>query len=287
MPQVPAVPTGLAASAGQTDVSLSWNAVSGATGYDIYRGMSSGGESFDTSVTGTSYNDTAVTAGSTYYYRSAPSTRPAGAALSGEVSARVPRVPAVPTGLGASAGQTNVSLTWNAVSGATGYDIYRGTSSGGETLDTSVTGTSYNDTAVSACTAYYYEVTAVSRAARRRSGEVSATPGNDWFSSNLPDARTAVPGPDRFQSRRVHYLRRHAGAHHPGDHRDGPGTVSAAVVASLQKLASSSGAAYLHMSASVEGLIYNLADGGQYLLSGDDAGPTHREHDDGRPVAGP
>ena len=42
--------------------------------------------------------------------------------------------PAAPTGLTPTAGNNQVALSWTPVSGATGYDVYRGTSSGGETL---------------------------------------------------------------------------------------------------------------------------------------------------------
>lgn len=58
----------------------------------------------------------------------------------------------------------SVSLSWNASSGAVGYNVYRGGVSGGPytiinpSLDAS---TSYTDTAVSAGTTYYYVVTAV------------------------------------------------------------------------------------------------------------------------------
>jgi len=41
-------------------------------------------------------------------------------------------VPAAPTGLTATAGNAYVSLSWTASSGASSYNIYRATSSGGE-----------------------------------------------------------------------------------------------------------------------------------------------------------
>src|SRR5262249_19126698 len=72
-----------------------------------------------------------------------------------------PQLPPAPTGLVASAGLTSVSLSWNPVSGASSYNIYRGTSSGGESLVTSVTVASFNDTSLTSSTTYYYEVSAV------------------------------------------------------------------------------------------------------------------------------
>lgn len=86
--------------------------------------------------------------------------------------------PAVPTGLTATAGSASVALSWTAVPGATGYNIYRGTSSGAETLlKSGVTTNSYTDGSASSGTTYYYEVTATSAAGESgMSNEASATP---------------------------------------------------------------------------------------------------------------
>jgi len=55
------------------DVILSWGGSSGAAGYDVYRGSSSGSESstpLNTEpIAGTSFTDTNVQAGRTYYYK--------------------------------------------------------------------------------------------------------------------------------------------------------------------------------------------------------------------------
>ena len=65
--------TGLVAtSTGTGQVNLSWNAVAGATSYSLYRTAESGYEPATPSVsgiTGTSYNDTGLNAGTTYYYQ--------------------------------------------------------------------------------------------------------------------------------------------------------------------------------------------------------------------------
>jgi len=79
-------------------------------------------------------------------------------------------------------GTHDVVLTWGASPGAAGYDIYRGSSSGGEGStplnSTPVTGTKYEDTTVSAGQTYYYEITAVAANGSTQSGkssQVSAT----------------------------------------------------------------------------------------------------------------
>jgi hypothetical protein len=64
--------TGLAATGGTGQVALSWNAVAGATSYSLYRTTKSGSEPATASVTGitgTSYTDTGLNDGTTYYYR--------------------------------------------------------------------------------------------------------------------------------------------------------------------------------------------------------------------------
>ena len=88
-------------------------------------------------------------------------------------------IPVAPT-LTATAGTSQVSLSWTASSGAASYNVYRGTGTGGEgttALATVPTGTTYTDTGVTAGTTYYYEVTAVNSAGSSpRSNEQSATP---------------------------------------------------------------------------------------------------------------
>jgi hypothetical protein len=67
----PATPTGLAAAAGQNQIGLTWNAVSGATSYNVYRSTAPGGEGvipFKTGLTTSSYTDPGLVTGVTYYY---------------------------------------------------------------------------------------------------------------------------------------------------------------------------------------------------------------------------
>jgi hypothetical protein len=65
----PPAPTNLVATAGNGQVGLSWNASSGATSYNVKRSTTSGGPyTTIASPTSTSYTDTGVTNGTTYYY---------------------------------------------------------------------------------------------------------------------------------------------------------------------------------------------------------------------------
>ncbi|MGQ4384279.1 chitinase [Streptomyces sp. SAS_270] len=71
-----------------------------------------------------------------------------------------PTIPAAPAGLAvASTTSSSVSLSWNTVSGATGYNVYRD-----GTKVTAVTGTSATDSGLAASTSYSFRVTATNSA---------------------------------------------------------------------------------------------------------------------------
>ncbi|MGW5095041.1 chitinase [Streptomyces nodosus] len=86
-----------------------------------------------------------------------------------------PTVPAAPAGLSVSSTtSSSVSLSWNTVSGATGYTVYRD-----GTKVTAVTGTSATATGLSPATSYSFAVTATNAAGESaRSASVSATTGS-------------------------------------------------------------------------------------------------------------
>lgn len=66
----PAAPTGLTATAGRRKITLNWNASSGATGYNVKRSNVSGGPYavIQANVTTTTYTDSNLPQGATYYY---------------------------------------------------------------------------------------------------------------------------------------------------------------------------------------------------------------------------
>ncbi len=330
-PTIPAAPTGLSATAGNAQISLSWTGSSGATSYSVYRGTSAGGESATALVSGltsVSYTNTGLTNGTAYYYKvkavnsvgtsgysNEASTMPVfgsqpiangtytlapanasslrlqtngtsdgsnvsidtasssttqqwiftnisgsvyrlspvsastqGLDVSGQLTASgtnvqtwnylgqanqqwaltavsggytltpqhatgmrlnatsnttgsnvnqltanssaaqtwnivvvgAPSAPAAPTGLSATAGNAQISLSWTGSSGATSYSVYRGTSAGGESataLVSGLTSVSYTNTGLTNGTAYYYKVKAVNSVGTSGySNEASATP---------------------------------------------------------------------------------------------------------------
>jgi pectate lyase/fibronectin type 3 domain-containing protein len=179
-PALPAVPTGLTATAGNTQVSLSWSASSGATSYNVKRATVSGGPyTTIASPTTNSYINTGLTNGTTYYYVVSAVNAVGESSNSAQVSATPScSLAAVPTGLTATAGNAQVSLSWAASSGATSYNVKRATVSGGPyTTIASPTTTSYINTGLVNGTTYYYVVSAVNACGESSSSaQVSATP---------------------------------------------------------------------------------------------------------------
>jgi fibronectin type 3 domain-containing protein len=186
---VPAAPTGLTAAAGNAQIMLNWAASSGATGYYVKRSTTTGGPYTQTSTqSGLSWTDMGVTNGTKYFYVVSAYNSAGQSANSAEVSATpVLPAPAVPTGLSATAGNAQVSLSWNASSGATSYHVKRSTTSGGETQISAPTSNSFSDTGLTNGTKYFYVVSAVNSGGEStNSSEVSATPV-------APAAPPAVP----------------------------------------------------------------------------------------------
>ncbi|GMB01851.1 LamG-like jellyroll fold domain-containing protein [Pelosinus sp. IPA-1] len=101
-----------------------------------------------------------------------------------------------PTNLTATAGDSQVSLLWAALVGATGYNVKRSTNAGGPytTIATKVTDTKYVDNTVTNGTTYYYVVTAVDASGNEsaNSNEASATPqassGNGLLRITMSDS---------------------------------------------------------------------------------------------------
>ena len=167
-PAAPVVKLGNSATSGKP--MLTWNAVYGATSYRIYRSTSRGsGYSLLGTVTATSYTNTGAKAGTTYYYRvkacNDAGLSPYSNIVSGKVKSVTPKPSAPVVKIGNSASSGKPMLTWNAVSGATSYKVYRATSQNGTySLLGTVTATSYTNTGAKAGVTYYYKVKAVNSA---------------------------------------------------------------------------------------------------------------------------
>ncbi|MDQ7092112.1 Ig-like domain-containing protein [Desulfosporosinus sp. PR] len=176
------VPGQVTATPGNAQVTLSWNSVNGATGYNIGRATTSGGNytTIASNVSDTAYTDTNLTNGTTYYYVVSATSASGGSDNSAEVST-TPQASEIssPSKLLATSGDGQVNLTWTGVSGANSYNVKRSTTSGGvyATIATGLTSSNYTDTSVINGTTYYYVVTAVSESGESgNSNEATATP---------------------------------------------------------------------------------------------------------------
>jgi subtilase family serine protease len=175
-PTAPSAPTGLTAKPGNGQVSLSWSASSGTQPitYSVYRSTTSSSSGFSlvkSGLTTTSYTDSPLSNGTTYYYEVTATNSVRTSGDSNVVSAKPANVPGAPQNLKASTSSTRgVTLTWSAPlsnGGSTilSYELYRGASSGGEVAYVKVSCTAstctYNDGNTTRRRTYYYEAAAV------------------------------------------------------------------------------------------------------------------------------
>ncbi|GLU52875.1 hypothetical protein Dfri01_23360 [Dyadobacter frigoris] len=180
---VPAAPTGLTGTAGNTNVSLSWESVSGAAGYTLKRATASGGP-YTTVASGLNalnYTDTNLQNGTTYYYVVAAANFAGEGGNSAEAAiAPVLSQAPVPTEvIASSVSSSQIKLNWSPSLSAASYNVKRSTvSSGPYTAIASPTTTSYVDNTVTTSITYYYVISAVNAVAESlNSIEVKAIPG--------------------------------------------------------------------------------------------------------------
>ena len=208
----PGAPTGLTPTPRSTSVALTWTAPgsdggSAILGYNVYKGTASGRESArpvngTALVTTTSYIVTGLTTGTVYYFTVKAVNAYGPSAASKEASATpVSTSPGAPTGLTATPGNTSVALTWTAPgsdggSAILGYNVYEGTTPGGESTTpvngtALVTLTSCIVTDLATGTPYYFTVKAVNAyGSSTASNEASATPA---IAPGTPTGLAATP----------------------------------------------------------------------------------------------
>lgn len=166
-PTTPLAPMGLSATPGDSRVSLTWNASSGATSYNVKRGTTS--QIYDTTaigVTTISYINTTAVNGITYYYVVSAVNSAGESGDSAEISATPQSPPTAPSGLSATAvSKSQIKLSWTDNSGNNedGFKIERSTDGSTfaeiATVGKNVT-TFQNTTGLSRNKTYYYRVRA-------------------------------------------------------------------------------------------------------------------------------
>src|SRR5208282_4820678 len=192
----PTAPTNLTATAASTtQVNLSWTASTdnvGVTGYKVERCSGAACTNFAqvATPTTTTFNDTGLTASTSYSYRVRANDAAGNAsAYSNTASATTPAAtdttpPTAPTNLTATAASTTqINLSWTASTdnvGVTGYKVERCSGAGCTTFVqiATPTTTTFNDTGLTASTSYSYRVRADDAA------------GNNSAYSNVTSATT-------------------------------------------------------------------------------------------------
>ncbi|MDD6146534.1 MAG: hypothetical protein PUB43_05805 [Oscillospiraceae bacterium] len=150
-----------------TSHKVTWKAASGANYYYVYRySDEKSAYVLLASTSGTSYSASGLTAGKTYYYKIVSAVVSGGKVLAKGATSQTFKFCTTPlkvTNLtAAGVSSSAVKLTWNKVSGATGYQIYRYDSSKGDYVRVAtVTGNSYTASPLSSKMTFRFKVRAV------------------------------------------------------------------------------------------------------------------------------
>src|SRR5258706_1377496 len=177
-------PAGLALNGvTNTSISLTWHSASGESGYNVYR---NGAKVNAPALATSAYTDSGLTPGTTYSYQVTAlaangSESAKSASVSGTTTGTPPAVPA-PANLAVGINGTTATLSWTAVTGGAGYNVYRPTTSGGPWTRANaslITATSYNDAGLNPGTTYFWVARSRhgSRTESANSNQVSATTG--------------------------------------------------------------------------------------------------------------
>ena len=174
-------PQNLVLTPGVGQIVVSWNASPGATQYSVFMGTAAGGEAATPvqTVPGLQVPVTGLSSGSKYYFYVQAQT-PIGPSMPSVESSATPLSPPGPTNLSATAGANEVTLTWSAAANAMTYDVYAGTSPGGEAatpVQAAISGLSTVISGLTGGTQYYYTVRAETPAGQSSaSNEANASP---------------------------------------------------------------------------------------------------------------
>jgi hypothetical protein len=144
-------------------VSFVWNSYPEATGYQVYRAYSKDGtyKKINT-VTKTSIKKSGLTTNKTCYYKVRAYKKSGGKTIYTKFTSAIAGTPTLSTpAVSVVSSKTGISVKWNAISGASGYEVYRSPSKGGSYNKVkSTTGTSFSNESVTVNQEYYYKVRA-------------------------------------------------------------------------------------------------------------------------------
>lgn len=169
----PAVTASNTASTGL--IKLKWSTIDGAEKYYVYRASSKSGDYTKiASTTSTSYTDKAAKAGKKYYYK-VKAICDNSSANSAYCTAVARTCDCARPDVSIKLSSGHPKLSWDIVSGASEYYVYRSTSQEGTySKISSTTGTSYTDKTATAGETYYYKVKAINTNSSANSAYSSA-----------------------------------------------------------------------------------------------------------------
>ncbi len=136
---------------------IKWNAITGATKYNVYRGKSKNGNFAVETTKGKSFTHSAAAFGTTYYYY-VEAVMKDGTKVVSKIVNIVPEKLEVTVGINSNG---KPIIKWNAITGATKYNVYRGKSKTGNFAVATTKNKSYTHSAATFGTTYYYYVEAV------------------------------------------------------------------------------------------------------------------------------
>ena len=185
----PRISVGNRASDGK--ITVSWQHVEGAIGYEVYR-MDSEERSYQplTVVDLPGIIDLGVTPGKTYYYKVVALSKDsiADSAVS-NVKSRTCDLPQPVVTASRVASSGKIKLTWKKINGAVKYEVYRATSKTGTyKLIKTTSGTSFTNTSATAGKTYYYKVKAIAQ----KSAANSANSALKTVTCDLPRPEISV-----------------------------------------------------------------------------------------------
>ena len=160
-------PSGVTVTTTLSSATITWQPVTGATSYSVQRATGTTGGTFASvsdQVTGTTLTDNGITAGTDYRYRVAAIRSGVFSSYSSESSPVRLTGLGTPAGLNVAATTGAATITWQAVTGATGYILQRASGTTGGTfvqVGNQLTATSFADSSLTAGTDYRYRVQAL------------------------------------------------------------------------------------------------------------------------------
>ena len=143
-----------------TGVKITWGKVTGADSYRVYRKVKGGSWGKLADITSIYYTDKTAKSGTTYYY-TVRAENEAGLSDHNTTGLSVKRL-ANPKLTKKENTANGVKIAWGKVTGASGYIVYRKTSSGSWKQLVKTTKTTYTDKTAKSGTTYYYTVCAYS-----------------------------------------------------------------------------------------------------------------------------